>query len=209
EADRQALPVAKPVLGTPTGLVVAQTPGISWPSIPQAPKPNQIPVVAESAVTPVIEPVGEPQFEAIDQGQPITQMAEPAEKSSEIPAVAEGTVTPLIEPVGEPEFEAIDKRQPIPELPEPAEQTTEPAAADAPRPAPAAHTPVQLTFSFEIVSVQLTPTFKVRTLQVRPASKLVTMRLASSQRPQPQIQPQVVFEIAKIQPTDSGLGTVR
>ncbi len=251
EADRQALPVAKPVLGTPTGLVVAQTPGISWPSIPQAPKPNQIPAVAEGAVTSVIEPVGEPQFEAIDQGQPITQMAEPAEKSSEIPVVAEGTVTPVIEPVGEPQFEAIDQGQPIaemavsamepsavaavavvpfyspnaisnepvssrtttplimPEQPEQFEPTEVPAAADAPRPAPAAHTPVQLTFSFEIVSVQLTPTFKVRTLQVRPASKLVTMRLASSQRPQPQIQPQVVFEIAKIQPTDSGLGTVR
>src|SRR5207245_1020219 len=200
---------------------------------------------------PVIEPVGEPQFEAIDQGQPITQMAEPAEKSSEIPAVVEGTVTPVIEPVGEPQFEAIDQGQPIaemavsamepsavaavavvpfyspnaisnepvssrtttplimPEQPEQFEPTEVPAAADAPRPAPAAHTPVQLTFSFEIVSVQLTPTFKVRTLQVRPASKLVTMRLASSQRPQPQIQPQVVFEIAKIPPTDSGLGTVR
>src|SRR5437870_11347711 len=216
-----------------------------------AEKSSEIPVVAEGTVTPVIEPVGEPQFEAIDQGQPITQMAEPAEKSSEIPAVVEGTVTPVIEPVGEPQFEAIDQGQPIAEMavsamepsavaavavvpfyspnaisnepvssrtttplimPEQHEQfepTEVPAAADAPRPAPAAHTPVQLTFSFEIVSVQLTPTFKVRTLQVRPASKLVTMRLASSQRSQPQIHPQVAFEVAKIEPADSGLGTVR
>ena len=68
---------------------------------------------------------------------------------------------------------------------------------------------MQLTFSFEIVSVQLTPTFKVRTLQLRPASKSVTMRLASSQRSQPELHPQVTFEIAKIQPADSGLGTVR
>jgi len=251
EADRQALPVAKPVLGTPTGLVVAQTPGISWPSIPQAPKPNQIPAVAEGAVTSVIEPVGEPQFEAIDQGQPITQMAEPAEKSSEIPVVAEGTVTPVIEPVGEPQFEAIDQGQPIaemavsamepsavaavavvpfyspnaisnepvssrttkplimPEQPEQLEPTEVPAVADTPRPAPAANTAVQLTFSFEIISVQLTPTFKVRALQVRPASKIVTMRLAPSQRPQLEIHPQVTFEIAKIQTADSGLGTVR
>jgi len=91
-------------------------------------------------------------------------------------------------------------------MPEPTEV---PAAANTPRFAPAAHTAVQLTFSFEIVSVQLTPTFKVRTLQVRPASKIVTMRLAPSQRPQPEIQPQVTFEIAKIEPTGSGLGTVR
>jgi tetratricopeptide (TPR) repeat protein len=294
EADRQARPVAKPVLGPPGGSVVARTPGISSPSIPQAPKPNQIPAVVEGAVAPVVEPVGEPQFEAIDQRQPIAQMPGPAEKSSEIPAIVEEAVTPVIEPVGEPQFEAIDQGQPVAQMPGPAEKSSEipavveeavtpviepvgepqfeaidqdqsiphqmpvsamepsaaaavavvpfyspnassnepvssrtttplimpeqpeqleptevAAAADAPRPAPAAHTPVQLTFSFEIVSVQLTPTFKVRTLQVRPASKLVTMRLASSQRPQPQIQPQVAFEIAKIQPADSGLGTVR
>jgi hypothetical protein len=73
----------------------------------------------------------------------------------------------------------------------------------------AAHTAVQLTFSFEIVSIQLTPAFKVRAVQVRPASKNVTMRLAPSQRPQPDMHPQVTFEIAEIQSADSGLGTVR
>jgi len=209
EADRQALPVAKPVLGTPTGLVVAQTPGISWPSIPQAPKPNQIPVVAESAVTPVIEPVGEPQFEAIDQGQPIAEMAVSAMEPSAVAAVA---VVPFYSPnaiSNEPVSSRTTTPLIMPEQPEQFEPTEVPAAADAPRPAPAAHTPVQLTFSFEIISVQLTPTFKVRALHVRPASKIVTMRLAPSQRPQPEMHPQVAFEIVKIQPADSGLGTVR
>ena len=94
----------------------------------------------------------------------------------------------------------------MPQQPEPTEV---PAAADMPRYAPAARTAVQLTFSFEIVSIQLTPAFKVRAVQVRPASKIVTMRLAPSQRPQPDMHPQVTFEIAEIQSADSGLGTVR
>jgi len=94
----------------------------------------------------------------------------------------------------------------MPQQPEPTEV---PAAADMPRYAPAAHTAVQLTFSFEIVSIQLTPAFKVRAVQVRPASKIVTMRLAPSQRPQPDMHSPVTFEIAEIQSADSGLGTVR
>jgi len=229
EADHKAQQVTAPVLGGSAGLVAAE---------------------AEGTVAPAIEPVAEPQFEAIDQGQPVGQMPGPAEKPDEVPAVAEETVAPAIEPVAEPQFEAIDQGQPVAQqipisatehpaiaevavgpsyspnisnapvsspttsltMPEQSEQPQPaevPLAANAPRPVSAAHTPVQLTFSFEIVSVQLTRTFKVRTLQVRPASKIVTMRLASSQRSQPQIHPQVAFEVAKIEPADSGLGTVR
>ena len=229
EADHKAQQVTAPVLGGSAGLVAAE---------------------AEGTVAPAIEPVAEPQFEAIDQGQPVGQMPGPAEKPGEVPAVAEETVAPAIEPVAEPQFEAIDQGQPVAQqipisatehpaiaevavgpsyspnisnapvsspttsltMPEQSEQPQPaevPLAANAPRPVSAAHTPVQLTFSFEIVSVQLTRTFKVRTLQVRPASKIVTMRLASSQRSQPQIHPQVAFEVAKIEPADSGLGTVR
>ena len=229
EADHKAQQVTAPVLGGSAGLVAAE---------------------AEGTVAPAIEPVAEPQFETIDQGQPVGQMLGPAEKPDEVPAVAEETVAPAIEPVAEPQFEAIDQGQPVAQqipisatehpaiaevavgpsyspnisnapvsspttsltMPEQSEQPQPaevPLAADAARPVSAAHTPVQLTFSFEIVSVQLTRTFKVRTLQVRPASKIVTMRLASSQRSQPQIHPQVAFEVAKIEPADSGLGTVR
>jgi hypothetical protein len=290
EADRPALREAEPVFRASAGSVVAQTAEVSWPSIPPAPTLHEMPAVAEVGATSAVEPVGEPQVEAIDQGQPIPQVPEPAPMLGEMPAVAEVGATSAVEPVGEPQVEAIDQGQPIPQVPEPAptlgempavaevgatsaaepvgepqveaidqgqpipqvpepaptlgempvvaegpfyspnaisnepvssrtitpvimpqqpEPTEVPAAADTPRSAPAAHTAVQLTFSFEIVSIQLTPTFKVRAVQVRPASKIVTMRLAPSQRPQPDMHPQVTFEIAEIQSADSGLGTVR
>jgi hypothetical protein len=64
---------------------------------------------------------------------------------------------------------------------------------------------VQLTFSFEITAVRLTPTFKMGVLQVRPISEIVTMRLAPSQQPQPEVS----FEIEKIQPVGETLGTIR
>ena len=69
-------------------------------------------------------------------------------------------------------------------------------------------TAVQLTFAFEIASMQLTPTFKMGALQLRPASKIVTMRLAGSS-PQPAMNLQVTFEIARIQPAGGTLGSVR
>jgi hypothetical protein len=69
-------------------------------------------------------------------------------------------------------------------------------------------TAVQLSFSFEIASMQLTPTFKMGALQLRPASKIVTMRLAGS-APQPAMNLQVTFEIARIQPAGGTLGSVR
>jgi hypothetical protein len=71
------------------------------------------------------------------------------------------------------------------------------------------HTSVQITFSFEIAAVQLTPTFKMGVLQVRPTSKIVTMRLASTQQPQPAMNFQASFEIAKIQPAGGSFGTIR
>src|SRR3954469_24804647 len=86
-----------------------------------------------------------------------------------------------------------------------------PSAAGAPHPQPgnAMQTAVQLTFAFEIASMQLTPTFKMGALQLRPTSRIVTMRLAPSQQPQPAMNLQVTFEIAKIQPAGGGLGMVR
>src|SRR6266498_1213296 len=76
-------------------------------------------------------------------------------------------------------------------------------------PAATMQTSVQLTFSFEIAAMQLTPSFKMGVLKVRPISKLVTMRLAPSQQAQPGMNLQVSFEIAKIQPLGSALGTIR
>ena len=77
------------------------------------------------------------------------------------------------------------------------------------QPAATMQTSVQLTFSFEIAAMQLTPSFKMGSLNVRPISKVVTMRLAPSQQPQPAMNLQVSFEIAKIQPLGSALGTIR
>jgi hypothetical protein len=123
-------------------------------------------------------------------------------------AVAPVTMVPVYSP-NAISNEPVSSRTTTPLImPEQAEPNEVPAV-DTPRPVPAAHTPVQLTFSFEIISVQLTPTLKVRALHVRPASKIVTMRLAPSQHPQPEMHPQVAFEIVEIQSADSGLGTVR
>src|SRR5262249_37745062 len=94
-----AAPVAEPLVQEKP---MAQTPEPTE-------KLSEIPAVVEGAVTPVIEPVAEPRFEAVDQNQPILQTPEPAEKLSEIPAVVEGAVTPVIEPVAEPRFEAADQ----------------------------------------------------------------------------------------------------
>ena len=206
EADRQALREAKPVSRASAGSVVAQTAEVSWPSIPPAQALGEMPAVAQVGATSTVEPVGEPQVEASDQERPIPQVSEPAPTLGQMPVVAEG---PFYSPnaiSNEPVSSRTITPVIMPQQPEPTEV---PAAADMPRYAPAAHTAVQLTFSFEIVSIQLTPAFKVRAVQVRPASKIVTMRLAPSQRPQPDMHPQVTFEIAEIQSADSGLGTVR
>ncbi len=71
------------------------------------------------------------------------------------------------------------------------------------------HTSVQLTFSLEIASMQLTPTFKMSGLQLKPTSKVVTMRLAPSQDPQPPMNLQVTFEVAKIELSNGTIGTIR
>jgi tetratricopeptide (TPR) repeat protein len=71
------------------------------------------------------------------------------------------------------------------------------------------HTAVQLTFSLEVASMQLTPNFKMSGLQLRPTSKVVSMRLAPSQDPQPPMNLQVMFEVAKIELSNGSLGTIR
>jgi hypothetical protein len=76
-------------------------------------------------------------------------------------------------------------------------------------PATGMQTAVQITLSCEIASMQLTPTFKMGALQLRPVSKVVTMRLAPSQQPQPAMNLQVNFEIAKVQPAPNSLGQIR
>jgi tetratricopeptide (TPR) repeat protein len=178
---------------------------------------EEIPVapVVVMGAAPVAEPVLEPEVEPIGQGQPIPyQMSVSALE----PSVAEADETSSFVPQVI-SFEPSVPQTTIPAtMPEPIQiptATRTPAAAVGPQPAvapqptAAMHTSVQLTFAFEIASMQLTPTFKMGALQVRPTSKIVTMRLAPTQQPQPAMNLQVTFEIAKIQPAGGALGTVR
>ena len=93
----------------------------------------------------------------------------------------------------------------------PAAPATRPASStmSVQQPVGGMHTAVQLTFSLEIASMQLTPTFKMSGLQLKPTSKVVSMRLAPSQDPQPPMNLQVTFEVAKIELAGGTIGTVR
>lgn len=166
----------------------------------------------EPFIEPISTPVLEPEIEPIGQGQPIPQLT-PVEEPSIIevtepePAVVEAYRQPS-EPIIEPVVESIHEPTILPvTMPEPVQIPTQPMRGGAPA-AGAMQTAVQLTFAFEIASMQLTPTFKMGALQLRPASKVVTMRLAGS-APQPAMNLQVTFEIARIQPAGGTLGSVR
>ena len=151
--------------------------------------------------------------------------AEPVEPAAFMAHSAPAEVSPVPEPIIETPYsgpsgiivsEPLIVQPTTPEImPEPVQIPTAPvirtssSVGGSPQPASAMQTAVQLTFSFEIASMQLTPTFKMGALQLRPTSRIVTMRLAPSQQPQPAMNLQVTFEIAKIQPAGGGLGTVR
>ncbi len=194
-----------------------------------APEPESLPVEIPQSITaqpeeitvPEIEPVfadaatiAEPEIEPVSQGQPIPQLT-PVEE----PSIIEVTEP---EPAGfdalhqpsersfEPVFESriYEPTTPV-NMPEPIQIPTASAGRGGmPQPAGAMQTAVQLTFAFEIASMQLTPTFKMGALQLRPFSKIVTMRLAGS-APQPAMNLQVTFEIARMQPAGGTLGSVR
>ena len=194
-----------------------------------APEPESLPVEIPQSITaqpeeitvPEIEPVfadaatiAEPEIEPVSQGQPIPQLT-PVEEPSIIevtepePAGFDALHQPS-EPSFEPVFESrIYEPTTSVNMPEPIQIPTASAGRGGmPQPAGAMQTAVQLTFAFEIASMQLTPTFKMGALQLRPFSKIVTMRLAGS-APQPAMNLQVTFEIARIQPAGGTLGSVR
>jgi hypothetical protein len=190
-------------------------------------------VAAEPAAADVVEPafaraspIVEPEIEPIGQGQPIPQLTPVVSSEPFIPEIEEPEPQPAEvdqphQPIETPSFDlqAASVEPPISQpttsvtMPEPIQTPTTPvvrtsAPGGPPQPG-AMQTTVQLTFAFEIASMQLTPAFKMGALQLRPISKLVTMRLASSQHPQPAMNLQVNFEIAKIQPSGGALGNVR
>ena len=189
---------------------------VEWVGDPVA-TPDIQPEPVEAFAEPAAAP-SEPLFEPVAQGQPVPYQT---------PVWPE--ITPVEPAVDTPLFETniMKSAQPlipqmqttiIPEImPEPIQiPTVRPTGMPSPAmPAPASQqagpmqTAVQLTFTFEIASMQLTPTFKMGALQVRPTSKVVSMRLAPSQQPQPGMNLQVTFEIAKIQPASGALGSIR
>jgi tetratricopeptide (TPR) repeat protein len=239
EPVADALESVGPVLAQgemPTEAVAEPVAQPEWfapqPELPRVEMPE--PVVAEpeeitipeveptSEIEPVSEPIfaqaeaiAEPEFEPVGQGQPIPQLT-PVEEPSIIEVTEPEPAgfdalrrpsEPLIAP--EPVFESRIHEPTTPvNMPEPIQIPTAPATRGGAPQAGAMQTAVQLTFAFEIASMQLTPTFKMGALQLRPASKVVTMRLAGS-APQPAMNLQVTFEIARIQPAGGTLGSVR
>ena len=214
----------------PAGFEFMPDAGVVFPFVPPTPEmhepiesTNEAPTVFETAVASVAEPSIDSKVEPLEpigQGQPIPHQIP---VSATEPLVVDRVEAPSFSP------KAISTEPSVPQptlsltMPEPMlepmlEPTQTPTAAPVIRtpaapgtiqPAGAMQTAVQITFSFEIASMQLTPTFKMGALQVRPTSKIVTMRLAPSQQPQPAMNLQVTFEIAKIQPTGGALGTLR
>ena len=176
-------------------------------------QPEPVEVFAEPAAAPSSEPL----FEPVVQGQPVPYQTP---VWPEITPVEPAVDTPLFETniIKSSQLLIPQMQTTITEImPEPIQiPTVRPAGMPSPAmPAPVPQqagpmqTAVQLTFTFEIASMQLTPTFKMGALQVRPTSKVVSMRLAPSQQPQPGMNLQVTFEIAKIQPASGALGSIR
>ncbi|MDQ2823829.1 MAG: tetratricopeptide repeat protein, partial [Verrucomicrobiota bacterium] len=189
--------------------------------------------VSQPAIEPEFEPIGQGQpipyqmsVAEIDSSATEIREPEPEQKASvfrgdlapDLPVAGVGALRESVEtPAFVPEVVSTEPSIQLTTpatMPEPVQIPTAqvirtPATGGAPQPASAMQTAVQLTFSFEIASMQLTPSFKMGALQLRPSSKIVTMRLAPSQHPQPAMNLQVTFEIAKIQPSGGGLGTVR
>ena len=229
----------EPTFDSAVGPAIEQTAETLQASVPQAPEmvevstvsklsgsseittePIEIPEPTEEIALPAVATLRSTEPEVLPIGPEVALPHEDAVTSAQSP-IAEAVTAPApgFQPaISEPEFLQTTTSATMPEPtqipPAPitkpsAAPITKPPAAPVTKPQPAAtmQTSVQLTFSFEISAMQLTPSFKMGSLNVRPISKVVTMRLAPSQQPQPAMQ--VSFEIAKIQPLGSALGTIR
>ncbi len=161
------------------------------------PVPYQTAGIMPESVAPDLEEVAPAKAPVVDVA--------PVEVAAFRPAVE----PPVIPPIVTPEPALQQSTTPV-TMPEPTQTPATRTTAGAPAPTPGAmHTAVQLTFSCEIASLQLTPSFKMGALQLRPVSKVVMMRLSPSQHPQPAMNLQITFEVATVQATGGGFGTVR
>ena len=176
-------------------------------------EPAEIPADAEVAV-PALTTLTEFPVDSISLEPPV-----PDETVSTViptPVLARAAMFPSDSPgaaSAEPVFPKTTTPAIMPETTQtptaPANKAPAPPMAKPQQPPAAMQTSVQLTFSFEIAAMQLTPSFKMGALKVRPLSKLVTMRLPSPHQPQSALNLQVSFEVAKIQPAQGALGTIR
>ena len=171
--------------------------------------PSEIPARTEEIALPAVVTPAETEVGSRDGGEPMAY-------ETTFTAIQ----SPAAEAITESASDCPNATSPEPVFPQTTAPATMPETTQMPTapvnkpPATAVAKPqtsgmmqisVQLTFSFEIAAMQLTPTFKMGVLQVRPISKIVTMRMAPSQQPQPEVS----FEIAKIQPVGETLGTIR
>lgn len=221
EPEWVSQPVEVPTFEMPEPLVAEPQPVVVEPEPIVAAEPEPMVAEPEPVLAPEPAPMfaqmptmAEPELEPVGQGQPIPQLT-PVEEPSIIeitepePARFEAlrqSNEPFISPEPVIETPIYEPTTPV-IMPEPIQIPTA-QRGGSPQPAGAMQTAVQLTFAFEIASMQLTPTFKMGALQLRPSSKVVTMRLAGSS-PQPAMNLQVTFEIARIQPSGGTLGSVR
>jgi Flp pilus assembly protein TadD len=165
---------------------------------------------AEAIISELAQPEPESPLELLEpEGEIAVPIAghRPVESSIETPSFASKIISsepirlqPTI-PVTMPETTITPAATPAYRTPSPTMSVQQPAGA--------MHTAVQLTFSLEIASMQLTPTFKMSGLQLKPTSKVVSMRLAPSQDPQPPMNLQVTFEVARIDLSGGAIGSVR
>jgi Flp pilus assembly protein TadD len=237
QAKPESPSFTEPAFGSGVGAVIQQTAETSQPILREAEvsavsavressaiaaeEPIEIPTAVDGPVRPGVATRTSPEPEIEPIGQ---EYALPHEEAVTLPQSALAKAVTVPAPgsqaaiSAEPEFPQTTTPATMPEPTQtppapitkpPMAPVSKPPAAPVTKPQPAAtmQTSVQLTFSFEISAMQLTPSFKMGSLNVRPISKVVTMRLAPSQQPQPAMQ--VSFEIAKIQPLGSALGTIR
>lgn len=204
EIEEPTWPFEEPVVTSEEPAVMSEEPVGQGQPVPQ--------LTTAFSTDPVISEIAQPEPESeLVLIEPEDAVAAPiagrqtAQSSIETPSFASKIIT--TEPVRlQPTTSDIMPETTI--TPTPSFRPSSPTMS-VQQPVGGMHTAVQLTFSLEIASMQLTPTFKMSGLQLKPTSKVVSMRLAPSQDPQPPMNLQVTFEVAKIELSDGAIGTVR
>jgi len=172
-------------------------------AIPQVPPPTEepgaLPVVAEVAATPAMEPVAAAMAEPLPQEQAIPQVPPPTEEPSALPVVAEVAATPAMEQVAAAMEEPLPQEQAIPQV---SANGMEPSTAEAVHEVPSyvpepvsspskIATPATMSETTETplvakpqpppgtthTTVELTFSFEVASVQLTPAFKVGALQV--------------------------------